>query len=130
MALTHSISIARKARCEEYADYPLDTYAFGLDSLLENPRLTEDLNRFRPETTYTLNRVRRGHWLRHLTETFVLTRTLGSAQEVANQLAVHVNTVRYRLHRAEDILGIEQASPKEHTAMALAAFTWQRFHDI
>ncbi|TMD51682.1 MAG: PucR family transcriptional regulator, partial [Chloroflexi bacterium] len=64
----------------------------------------------------------------YLTETFVLAKTLGSTQAVADQLDVHVNTIRYRLHRAEDILGIDQASPKEHTAMALAAFTWKHFH--
>jgi DNA-binding PucR family transcriptional regulator len=41
-------------------------------------------------------------------------------------MAVHVNTIRYRLHRAEEILGTDQASQKEHTAMALAAFIWKR----
>lgn len=128
MALTHSISIARKARCEEYAEYLLDIYAFGLDSLLENPRLTEDLHAFARKLLTPLIEYDAASGS-HLTQTFVLTQTLGSAQEVANQLAVHVNTVRYRLHRAEDILGIEQASPKDHTAMALAAFTWQRFHN-
>ncbi|MEO8971709.1 MAG: helix-turn-helix domain-containing protein [Ktedonobacteraceae bacterium] len=128
MALTHSISIARKARFEEYAEYLLDIYAFGLDSLLENPRLTEDLNAFARKLLTPLIAYDAAS-SSHLTETFVLAQTLGSTQEVANQLAVHVNTVRYRLHRAEDILGMEQASPKEHTAMALAAFTWQRFHD-
>ena len=128
MALTHSISIARKARCEEYAEYLLDIYAFGLDSLLENPRLTEDLNAFARKLLTPLIEYDAANGS-HFTETFVLARTLGSTQEVANQLAVHVNTVRYRLHRAEDILGIEQASPKEQTAMALAAFTWQRYQN-
>ncbi len=128
MVFTHSISIARKARYEEYADYLLDIYAFGLDSLLENPRLTEDLDAFARKLLTPLIEYDAAN-SSHLTETFVLAQTLGSAQEVANQLAVHVNTVRYRLHRAEDILGIEQASPKEHIAMALAAFTWQRFHN-
>ena len=128
MVLTHSISIARKARCEEYPDYLLDTYAFGLDSLLENPRLTEDLDAFARKLLTPLIEYDDAS-NSHLTETFVLAQTLGSTQDVAKQLAVHVNTVRYRLHRAEDILGIEQASPKEHTALALAAFTWQRFHN-
>lgn len=127
MALTHSISIARKARCEDFAEYLLDTYAFGLDSLLENPRLTEDLNAFARKLLTPLIEYDAANNA-HFTETFVLAQTLGSAQEVANQLAVHVNTVRYRLHRAEDILGIDQTSPKERTAMALAAFTWQRLH--
>lgn len=128
MTLTHSISIARKARCEEHTHYLLDIYAFGLDSLLENPRLTEDLNAFARKMLTPLLEYD-ATTSSHLTETFVLAQTLGSAQSVAAHLSVHVNTVRYRLHRAEDILGIEQTSPKEHTAMALAAFTWQRFQN-
>jgi DNA-binding PucR family transcriptional regulator len=43
-------------------------------------------------------------------------------------MALHVNTIRYRLHRAEEILGTDQASPKEQTAMALAAFVWKRLY--
>lgn len=47
---------------------------------------------------------------------------------VAEHLEVHVNTIRYRLHRAEDLLRVIPTSPKEQTALALAAFTWQRYH--
>jgi DNA-binding PucR family transcriptional regulator len=102
----------------------LDIHTPGLDSLLENPRLAEDLRAFAtrllaPLTEYD---IARGS---NLTTTFVLAQTLGSAQAVADQLALHVNTVRYRLHKAEEILGTEQASPKEHTALALAAFIWK-----
>ncbi|GAC1350905.1 MAG: hypothetical protein NVSMB27_37930 [Ktedonobacteraceae bacterium] len=127
MTLTHTISLAQKACREGYGDYLLDIYTFGLDSLLENPRLMEDLDAFATKLLTPLIEydIANGS---HLTETFVLAQTLGSAQAVANQLAVHVNTIRYRLHRAEDILGTDRASSKEHTAMALAAFTWQRFH--
>ncbi len=63
-----------------------------------------------------------------------LARTLGlpgteiAPIEVAEQLGVHVNTIRYRLRRAEDLQGTDQTIPKEHAAMVLAAFTWQRFH--
>ncbi len=127
MTLTHTISLAQKARREGYGEYILDIYTFGLDSLLENPRLAEELDAFAtklltPLIEYDItNRS-------HLTETFVLAQTLGSTQAVADRLALHVNTIRYRLHRAEDILETDLTTPKEHTAMALAAFTWQRFH--
>ena len=57
MALTHSISIARKALCEEYADYLLDIYAFGLDSLLKSP-FNGRPERFCSETVHSINRVR------------------------------------------------------------------------
>jgi len=124
---THTISLAQKARREEHREYLLDIYTFGLDSLLENPRLAEDLDAFAKKLLAPLIEYDAANGS-HLTETFMLAQTLGSAQAVADQLGVHVNTIRYRLHRAEDLLGTDQISPKEHAAMVLAAFTWQRFH--
>jgi sugar diacid utilization regulator len=127
MTLTHAISLAQKAYREEYGEYLLDIYTFGLDSLLENPRLAEDLDAFARKLLTPLVEYDAISGS-HLTETFVLAQTLGSTQAVADQLAVHVNTIRYRLHRVRDILGTDSASPKENTAMALAAFIWKGFH--
>lgn len=128
MTLTHAISLAGKARREKYGEYLLDIHTPGLDSLLENPRLAEDLRAFatRLLAPLTSHDAARGT---HLTTTFVLAQTLGSAQAVADQLAVHVNTIRYRLHKAEEILGIDRASPKEQTALALAAFVWKSYEN-
>jgi sugar diacid utilization regulator len=127
VTLTHIISLAQKARREENGEYLLDIYAFGLDSLLENPRLAEELSAFATKLLTPLIEHDAAS-SSHLTETFVLAQTLGSAQAVADHLGVHVNTIRYRLHRAEDILGVDPTSSKEQTAMALAAFTWKRYH--
>ncbi len=127
VTLARTLALAQKACREEYAEYLLDIATFGLDSLLENPMLTGDLDAFSRKLLTPLIEYDKANGS-HLTETFVLVQTLGSAQAVANQLGVHVNTVRYRLHRSEDILGTEQASPKERTAMALASFVWRRFH--
>jgi sugar diacid utilization regulator len=129
MTLTHAIALAQKARREKYGEYLLDIYTFGLDSLLENPRLAKDLDNFARKLLTPLIDYDAASGS-HLTETFVLKQTLGSAQAVANQMAVHVNTIRYRLHRAEEILGTDQASPKEQTAMALAAFIWKRLFTV
>ncbi len=129
MTLTHTISLAQKACREEYGEYLLDIYTLGLDSLLENPRLAKDLDSFARKLLAPLIDYDATSGS-HLTETFVLKQTLGSAQAVADQMAVHANTIRYRLHRAEEILGTDQASPKEHTAMALAAFIWKRSHTV
>ena len=127
VALTRTISLALKACREKYAEYVLDTSMFGLDSLLENPGLAQELNTFATRLLAPLIEYDRLNGS-HLTETLVLTRTLGSPQAVAEHLAVHVNTIRYRLHRAEDILGKDQTKPKEQTATTLAAFIWQHFH--
>jgi len=125
--LTHTLSLARMARRDNNGVYLLDISAFGLDSLLENPRLAEDLDTFALRLLTPLLEYDAAN-SSHLTDTFVLAQTLGSAQAVAEHLGVHVNTIRYRLRRAEDLLGTDQTSPKEHAAMVLAAFTWQRFH--
>ena len=125
--LTHTFSLARKARRDNHGEYLLDIGAFGLDSLLENPRLTKDLDAFALRLLAPLLEYDAAN-SSHLTDTFVLAQTLGSAQAVAEHLGVHVNTIRYRLRRAEDLLGTDQGSPKDHAAMILAAFTWQRFH--
>lgn len=127
VTLAHTLALAQKACREEYAEYFLDTSTFGLDSLLENPGLTRDLDAFARKLLTPLLEYDQANGS-HLTETFVLVQTLGSAQAAASQLGVHVNTIRYRLHRSEDIMGAEQVSPKERTAMELAAFIWQRFH--
>ena len=127
MMLTHAISLAQKARREARGEYLLDMQTPGLESLLENPRLAGDLRDFAARLLAPLLEYDTAKGT-HLTTTFVLAQTLGSAQAVADHLAVHVNTIRYRLHKAEDIMGIEQASPKERTAWALAAFIWKSFH--
>lgn len=127
LTLPHALALAQKARREAYGTYLLDIYTFGLDSLLENPRLSSELDTFTCKLLAPLIEYDAAN-SSHLIETFVLVQTLGSVQSAAERLAVHVNTVRYRLHKAQDILGIEQASPREQTALALAAFCWQRFH--
>ena len=102
MALIHATSLAQKARREEYGEYLLDIYTFGLDSLLENPRLAEDLDTFARKLLTPLIEYDEAHDS-YLTETFVLAKTLGSTQAVADQLDVHVNTIRYRLHRERKV---------------------------
>jgi sugar diacid utilization regulator len=129
MALTNTIAIAHKARQEAYGEYLLDIYAFGLDSLLENPRLSADLEAFARKLLTPLIEYDTASGS-HLTETFVLAQTLGSAQAVAEQLGVHINTIRYRLRHVKEILGTEQVSPKENAALTLAAFIWQHSHQV
>jgi sugar diacid utilization regulator len=127
--LVHAISLGQKARRDNYGEYLLDVSMFGLDSLLENPGLERELHAFATRLLDPLIAYDRAN-SSHLTETLVLMRTLGSAQSVAERLDVHVNTIRYRLHRAEEILGRDQTSPKEQTATTLAAFIWSTFHPL
>lgn len=127
--LIQAIKMARQARREKHEQYILDNYTFGLDSLLENPRLANDLEIFARRLLTPLIEYD-AHTSSNLTETFVLMQTLGSLQSVAVRLGIHINTVRYRMHRAEHILGKDPASPKEHAALLLAAFIWTHLHSL
>jgi DNA-binding PucR family transcriptional regulator len=127
--LKHSISLAQKARREARGEYLLDIETPGLESLLANPRLDGDLHTFAtrlltPLLEYDSNKGT------DLTTTFVLAQTLGSAQAVADKLDVHVNTIRYRLRKAEDLLGGVQASPQERIAWGFAASIWMSLHPL
>ncbi len=127
--LIQTMALAQKARREAHSEYLLDIQTPGLESLLENPRLAEDLHRFASRLLAPLLEYDSTKGT-DLTTTFVLAQTLGSAQAVGEELGVHVNTIRYRLHKVGDILGIEQASPKERTAWALASFIWKSCHQL
>jgi len=127
VVLTHCISLAQKARRKGKGEYLLDVQAPGLESLLANPKLTKDLRNFALRLLAPLLEYDRGKGT-DLTTTFVLAQTLGSTQTVGDELGVHVNTIRYRLHKAEDILGIEKASPKERIAWGFASFIWTNLH--
>jgi sugar diacid utilization regulator len=123
MVLTHSISLAQQARREGSSEYLLDVQTPGLESLLTNPRLTDDLRKFADKLLTPLLEYDKSKGT-DLTATFVLAQMLGSTQAVSDELGVHVNTIRYRLHKAEDILGMEEVSPKERIAWGFASFIW------
>ena len=127
--LTHSISVAQKARREAHSEYLLDIQTPGLESLVANPKLTEDLRNFATRLLTPLLEYDR-HKGSDLTVTFVLAQMLGSTQAVSDELGVHVNTIRYRLHKAEDILGTEEASPKERIAWGFASYIWMSFNPL
>ncbi len=123
--LTQAIALVRKARSEEHEQYVKDVHAFGLDSLLENPRLSNDLVLFAQKMLAPLIAYDTQNGTQ-LTETYVLVQILGSLLEVAAQLRVHVNTVRYRMHKAQEVLGGEHIAPMEQATRLLAALIWQR----
>ena len=129
MVLTHSISQAQKARREAHSEYLLDMQAPGLESLLANPRLTEDLRAFATKVLTPLLEYDRNKGT-DLTTTFVLAQTRGLTQAVSDEFGVHVSTIRYRLRKAEDILGIEEASPEERNSLVLASSIWMHFHPL
>ena len=127
--LTHSISLGQKARREVYREYLLDVQTPGLESLLVKPKLSEDLRHFATRQLAPLLEYDKSKGT-DLTTTFILVQTLGSTQAVSDELGVHVNTIRYRLRKAEDILGIGEASANERISWGFVAFIWTSFHPI
>lgn len=125
--LPQRISQAQKARREAHSEYLLNLQAPGLESLLENPRLSEELHNFAIKLLTPLLEHDRSRST-DLTTTFVLTQILGSTQAVSDELGLHANTIRYRLRKAEEILGVEEASPQERIAWGFASFIWMSFH--
>lgn len=124
-ALIQAIGIAEKSRDDGEQRYVAEVKGWGLDSLLEHPRISEELAAFgegilAPLVTYDHERGSR------LTETFCLSLTLDSTSEAAQRLYVHENTVRYRVRRAAQILGRDPGSPKERVTLGLAAYVWLR----
>ena len=95
--------------------------------MLANPRLSEDLHNFATKLLTPLLEYDRSKGT-DLTTTFVLTQMLGSTQAVGDELGLHANTIRNRLRKAEDILGVEEASPQERIAWGFASFIWMSFH--
>ena len=123
-ALIRTIGTAERIREENVERYVSEIGGWGLDGLLENPRVSGELD----ELTDNLL----GPLLLHdesagsqLTQTFCLVLAAGP-EEAAKRLFVHANTVRYRMRRAAEVLGRDLDSPKERTALSLAAFVWLR----
>jgi sugar diacid utilization regulator len=129
MVLAYSITLAQKARSEAHSEYLLNIQTLGLESLLVDPGLNENLRSFATKLLTPLLEYDKSKGT-DLTTTFVLAQTLGSVQAVGDVLGVHVNTIRYRLHKAEEILGIEEVSPKERISWGVASFIWMSFHPI
>lgn len=122
-SLLQAVTVARRLRQENDAQYVSDVRKKGLHGLLANPELSEHLTSFadgllEPLLQYDSEQDS------YLTETLALMLTKGSGKEVARQLHIHPKTVRYRIRRAEEILGKRLDSPTDRTELSMAAFVW------
>lgn len=126
-ALLRTIRLVKGIRQNGNGRYILEVNSWDLDTLLENPKLSEEMAAFaggllEPLLTYDKSRKSQ------LTKTFCLALTLGSYEEAARRLFVHANTVQYRMRRAKEILGRDPDLPEERIGMSLAALVWLRRH--
>ena len=124
-ALNQAVGVAKRLREAGSEPFVSEVDSCGLDGLLENPRISEELAAFAERMLKPLLDHDAGSNSK-LTETFCLTLTLGSPTKSAGRLYVHENTVRYRMGQAQKLLGRDLSLPKERTALTLAAFSWLR----
>lgn len=126
-ALLQTVEAVRRTRQGDAGRYVSEVNGAGLDSLLENPRISEELFAFADNLLAPVLAYDEAHGTQ-LAETFCLSLLLGSTEEVSKRLYVHANTVRYRIRRAEQVLDRDLTLPKERVAANLASFVWLRRH--
>ena len=122
-SLLRAVTTVKRLRQENNEQYVSDFGSLGLHSLLADPEVSENLTSFandllEPLLAYDSDKDSQ------LTETLALALTVGSTEQVANRLHVHPKTIRYRIRRAEEILGKDLNSPTDRTALSMAAFIW------
>lgn len=110
-------------------DYVLTFENFGLDNLLSNPRIAEDLQSFANhmlQTVITYDKENDSE----LTKTLALSLIYKSPSTVAKKLFIHPNTVHYRVNRAKQLLNINLGDVRSEIALTFAAYTWLFKHNI
>ncbi len=124
-ALNRTTDAVREARAGREGRYVVEVSGRGLDALLDNPRLADHLSDY---AKYVLGPLieRDEESGSSLTETLCCVLASCSTAEAAHRPYVHENTVRYRVRTAQRVLDGDLASPKDRTAISLAAFVWLR----
>ena len=95
-AMLRTVKLIERIRRDGVGRYISEVSSWGLDSLLENSKVSEEMVAFASrllEPLLTYDRNTRSQ----LTETFCLALTLGSYEEAARRLFVHANTIQYRM---------------------------------
>lgn len=126
--LIQSIELVKKLRktnSEQYIN-EIDSIGFGLHSLLNHPDLQHHLLEFSNKQLRKLIDYDKKHRTNFL-NTFIRFNILHSAQLVAKEQFLHVNTVYYRINKSEEILNINLDDPEIETAIKLASFIYFHF---
>ncbi len=104
-------------------DYVLTYQQFGLDYLLSNPLVIEEIQAFTAQMLKPLLEYDKEHDS-ELTETLALSLVYKSPSVVAKKLFIHPNTVHYRVNRAKQLLEIDESDVKNELALTFAAYAW------
>lgn len=121
--LTKIQSLLKRATQQETKQYLLTFDHFGLDNLLNNPRITKELQSFAKQMLQPIIQYDKEN-NSELTKTLALSLVHKSPSVVAKKLYIHPNTVHYRVNRAKQLLQIDLGEARNEIALAFAAYTW------
>src|SRR5699024_1038700 len=129
--LIQSMQLVKKLRDTNSEQYvtEIDSIEFGLHSLLNHPDLQQHLLDFSKKQLRKLIDYDRENGTSFL-QTFIRFNILHSAQLVAKEQFLHVNTVYYRVNKSKEILNIDLEDPEIETAIKLASFIYFHFYNM
>ncbi|MEI3613076.1 helix-turn-helix domain-containing protein [Pseudogracilibacillus sp. SO30301A] len=107
----------------EQEKYVLEFNDFGLEYLLTNHKIADDLNKFATKTLRPIIEYDREHRTQ-FTKTLALSLVYQSPTNVAKEMYIHTNTVHYRVNRAKELLEMDLSRPGNDIALRLSAYTW------
>lgn len=116
-------ALLESAKREKKNEYILTFENFGLENLLSNPRVAEELQAFAQHTLKPVIEYDAENDS-ELTKTLALSLIYKSPSKVAKKLFIHPNTVHYRVNRAKQLLNIDIKNVSNEIALVFAAYTW------
>src|SRR5690625_2194788 len=115
--------LVEKITTVEQKEFVIGFNHFGLELLLTNPNIANDLNEFsfnalRPIIDYDQRNETQ------FTNTLALSLVYQSPTLVAEKMYIHTNTVHYRVNRAKELLNINLNKPENDVALRFASYIW------
>ncbi|HZW67028.1 MAG TPA: helix-turn-helix domain-containing protein [Pseudogracilibacillus sp.] len=123
IALSQVDTLLKNALYNQTSDYVLSFDQFGLDNLLSNPRVADELQSFAQNMLQTVIAYDEKNDS-DLTKTLALSLIYKSPTKVAKKLFIHPNTVHYRVNRAKQLLKLDLDDVHQEIALTFASYTW------
>src|SRR5699024_9643532 len=123
IALSQVDTLLKNALYNQTSDYVLSFDQFGLDNLLSNPRVADELQSFAQNMLQTVIAYDEKNDS-DLTKTLALSLIYKSPTKVAKKLFIHPNTVHYRVNRAKQSLKLDLDDVHQEIALTFASYTW------
>lgn len=127
--ITQLQTLLETAVREKTSDYIFTFEHYGLDNLLSNPSVSDELLSFAKQMLQPVIQYDKKNES-ELTKTLALSLVYKSPTKVAKKLYIHPNTVHYRVNRAKQLLHINLEDVRQEIALTFAAYTWLFKHHV